>query len=76
MGKVVEWVWQRQKLTTYNNARTFALDKLGVVQTGYHADLLILNSDPLQDVAAYNDIEAEDRQGILYPRAALSALTQ
>lgn len=64
------------RAATYNNARTFALDKLGVVQTGYHADLLILSSDPLQDVAAYNDIEAVIRQGILYPRAALSALTQ
>lgn len=64
------------RAATYNNAHTFALDKLGAVQTGYHADLLILSSDPLQDVAAYNDIDMVIRQGMLYPRTALSALAQ
>jgi imidazolonepropionase-like amidohydrolase len=64
------------RAATYNNARTFALDKLGAIQTGYYADLLILNSDPLTNVEAYNDIETVIRQGVLYPRAALSALAQ
>lgn len=61
------------RAATYNNARTFALDKLGAVQTGYHADLLILSSDPLRDVAAYNDIDMVIRQGQIYPRQLLSA---
>lgn len=61
------------RAATYNNARTFKLDKLGAVQTGYYADLLILNSDPIKNVDAYNDIHSVIRQGEIYTRESLSA---
>jgi hypothetical protein len=61
------------RAATYNNARTFILDKLGVVQTDCHADLLILNNDPMKNVDAYNDIHSVIRQGEIYTRESLSA---
>jgi len=64
------------RAATYNNARAFMLDKIGAVQTGYYADLLILNSDPMKNVDAYNDIHSVIRQGELYIRESLSAELQ
>lgn len=64
------------RAATFNNARTFMLDKLGAVQTGYHADLLILNSDPIKNVDAYNEIHSVIKQGEIYTRESLSAELQ
>lgn len=61
------------RAATYNNATTFGLERLGAIETGYQADLLILAADPLQDVAAYNQIDQVIRQGQVLQRKNLSA---
>ena len=59
---------------TIENAKAFKLEKLyGTIEKGKRANLLILNLNPLEDVAAYNDISQVIIKGELINRNTLSA---
>lgn len=55
-----------------NGPEFFGLsDRYGSVEVGKKADLLILNTNPLQDIGATRDIFGLVRMGKVYPRADL-----
>ena len=59
---------------TIGNARAFGLDRdIGTIEAGNHADLLILTSNPLEDVTPYNTIDRVILGGVVIPRHSLSA---
>lgn len=59
---------------TYRNALAFGLhNKIGTIETGKQADLLILNANPLTDINAYNHIEYVISRGTIIKRELLSA---
>jgi imidazolonepropionase-like amidohydrolase len=56
--------------TTANAAKTFGGDlgpKLGTIAPGKLADLVILNSNPVTDIAHASDIQTVVKNGIAYP---------
>lgn len=62
---------------TLNPARYFGMEKeLGRVQENMWADLLILDANPLDNIAHTKRIEGVIKQGKYYDRAALDALLQ
>ncbi len=48
--------------------------KIGAVAPGHYADLVILNSNPLEDIANASDIQTVIKNGVVYP--AVSLLSQ
>jgi len=55
---------------TANAAKLFGGDTgthLGHVENGYFADLVILNSNPLEDIARASDIDTVIKDGVIYP---------
>jgi hypothetical protein len=48
--------------------------KAGAITPGYAADLLILNRNPLDDIAALSDIDTVIKAGRVYPRATLDLM--
>lgn len=55
---------QLLKSATYNNAKAFNLfENTGSIEVNKYANLLILNSNPLEDLKAYNDIQYIILQG-------------
>jgi imidazolonepropionase-like amidohydrolase len=62
------------KSATYNNAKAFNLNGLyGTIEKGKIANLLILNSNPLKTITAYNDIDKIILHGNVISRIELSA---
>ncbi len=62
------------KAATYNNAKAFHLeDKYGSMEKEKVANLLILNSNPLENIEAYNKIEQVIIRGEIIEREQLSA---
>ncbi|WP_338243660.1 amidohydrolase family protein [Aurantiacibacter hainanensis] len=57
---------------TINPARVFAIEKLGLVAPGYDADLVLLDANPLDDIANIRQIVGVVRQGVYYPRETLN----
>src|ERR1700674_992490 len=56
--------------TTANAAKTFGGEtgaKIGAIEPGKFADLVILKSNPLDDIAHTSDIETVMKNGVLYP---------
>src|SRR2546421_10091500 len=56
--------------TTANAAKLFGGDvgaHIGRIDTGYFADLIILNSNPVDDIAHASDIDAVIKNGVIYP---------
>ena len=56
--------------TTANAAKTFGGDtgaKIGSLQPGHYADLVILKSNPLDDIKNASDIDSVMKNGALYP---------
>jgi imidazolonepropionase-like amidohydrolase len=55
---------------TANAAKLFGGDTgahIGNLQNGYFADLVILNSNPLDDIANASDIDVVMKNGVSYP---------
>lgn len=62
---------------TFDNAKAFHLDNAyGTIEKGKIANLILLSQDPLQDIAAYNQIITVIVRGKDYPRNTLSANQQ
>ena len=61
------------KAGTIRNAEVFGLKDLGTVEPGKAANLLLLGSDPLASVEAWNDIESVILRGEVIPRESLAA---
>lgn len=62
------------KSSTYNNAKAFNLDNLyGTIEKGKIANMLMINSNPLETINAYNDIDKIILHGNLISRMELSA---
>ena len=62
------------RCTTAVAARTFGGPtgaKLGAVENGKFADLVVLNSNPLGDIARASDIHAVVKNGVVYPADAV-----
>jgi len=58
------------KCTTANAAKLFGGETgahIGNIENGYFADLVILNSNPLEDIAHASDIDAVIKNGVVYP---------
>lgn len=63
------------KAATFNNAKAFHLESMyGKIEVGNIANMLILNSNPLETVDAYNDIEKVIINGKVINRKELSAM--
>ncbi len=45
--------------------------KIGAIVPGYFADLVILNSNPLEDIAHASDIQSVIKNGVVYPADSL-----
>lgn len=57
---------------TISNAKAFSIDdRYGSVAVNKIANLLLLNSDPLKSVSAYNDIDSVIVNGTMIKRATL-----
>lgn len=62
------------KAATYNNAKAFGLlESIGTISSSKTANILILNSNPLDTIGAYDDIEFVIINGKFLKRAELSA---
>ncbi len=63
------------KIATINGARAMRMsDKLGTIEVGKLADLVIVDGDPLTDIRAARDVRAVIRSGRVYdPDALLEA---
>ncbi|GAB2908887.1 amidohydrolase family protein [Rheinheimera gaetbuli] len=60
---------------TYNNAKAFNLDnRYGTIAQGKVANLVLLDSDPLQDISAYDRINTVIVRGESHARTTLSAM--
>jgi adenine deaminase len=65
------------RAATYEPARYFdALDSLGTVAPGKLADLVLLDRDPLRDIANAHRIRAVMTRGRIFARADLDAMLQ
>ena len=63
------------KAATFNNAKAFHLESMyGKIEIGNTANMLILNSNPLETIEAYNDIEKVIINGKVIDRKELSAM--
>lgn len=62
------------KAATFNNAKEFGLiENIGTIHKNKTANILILNTNPLQTIEAYNDIEYVVINGKVLNRSSLSA---
>ncbi len=60
--------------TTANAAKTFGGAtgaKIGAIAPGKYADLVVLNSNPLDDIAHASDLQAVFKNGEIYPAKSL-----
>jgi imidazolonepropionase-like amidohydrolase len=63
------------RCATANAARTFGGDtgaKIGAIVPGNFADMVILKSNPIDDIAHASDIESVMKNGVLYPADSLA----
>ncbi len=60
--------------TTANAAKTFGGatgGKIGAITPGKYADLVVLNSNPLEDISRASDLQAVFKNGEMYPAKSL-----
>jgi imidazolonepropionase-like amidohydrolase len=60
--------------TTANAAKTFGGDtgaKIGSLKPGHFADLVILKSNPLDDIKNASDIDSVMKNGVVYPASSI-----
>jgi imidazolonepropionase-like amidohydrolase len=60
---------------TANAAKTFGGDtgaKIGAIAPGNFADIVILKSNPIDDITHASDIESVIKNGVLYPGDAIA----
>ena len=69
-GVPVEEVWA---MATRRAGRALGMPRLGSLEPGAPADLLIFRQDPTRDLAALDSLEAVVADGRLYTREALAA---
>ncbi len=65
------------RCATANAARAFGGEtggKIGEIAPGKFADLVILNSNPLHDIAHASDLQAVMKSGVLYPAQSLEMI--
>lgn len=65
--------------TTSNAAKLFGGETgthIGKIDKGYFADLVILKSNPVDDIAHASDIETVIKNGVVYPADSILRLTQ
>ena len=65
------------RCATANAARAFGGEtggKIGEIAPGKFADLVILNSNPLDDIAHVSDLQAVMKSGVLYPAQSLEKI--
>ncbi|MGI8890147.1 MAG: amidohydrolase family protein [Chthoniobacterales bacterium] len=58
------------KSATATAAQTFGGEtgaKIGAIAPGYYADLVVLNSNPLEDIGRASDIDQVIKDGVVYP---------
>jgi imidazolonepropionase-like amidohydrolase len=58
------------KCATANGAKLFGGEtgaRIGNLQNGYFADLVILNSNPIDDIKNASDIDTVIKGGVMYP---------
>ncbi|MBN4075900.1 amidohydrolase family protein, partial [Gammaproteobacteria bacterium AH-315-E17] len=81
-GRLEMQRWQEAGITpiqffqaaTIKNAELFGLqNKIGTVEVGKQADLLLLSEDPTKDIGAFDSIEMVILSGKVLDRASLSA---
>jgi imidazolonepropionase-like amidohydrolase len=64
--------WEALAASTIHAAECFkASDEFGSVQAGRRADMLVLNSNPLEDIAHLRDINLIVIQGVSYRQSEL-----
>jgi imidazolonepropionase-like amidohydrolase len=59
---------------TANAAKLFGGETgahIGQIDTGYFADLVILNSNPLSDIKNSSDIDTVVKNGVVYPAGSI-----
>jgi len=59
---------------TANAAKLFGGETgahIGKIENGYFADLIILKSNPIDDIARASDIDSVMKNGVLYPAQEL-----
>lgn len=65
------------KTATTRPAEYFGMeDELGLIKVGYHADLLLLNANPLDDISNTKDIDAVIKAGTFHSRTKLMTKLQ
>lgn len=61
------------RAATFNNAKAFnLLDTIGSIETGKKANILLLNSNPLESIRAYDDIDLIINKGRVLDRTKLA----
>ncbi|MCD4714865.1 MAG: amidohydrolase family protein, partial [Clostridiales bacterium] len=66
--------YQVLKAATINAAKCLELDEIGTIETGKHADLVLLNSNPLDEIINTRDIEMVIANGQIFEKEKLEEL--
>jgi imidazolonepropionase-like amidohydrolase len=54
------------KSATSVNAEIFGMKKLGMIRTGYLADIVVINGNPVEDIKVVKDVKLVMKDGVIY----------